>query len=458
MFCLGLIGGLVLVLIFVIGRNLAQNQLNHSEVNISMHIYGIEDSYMNVNVKGSLENRGQFSAYLYETDVDLAFEDTVYGRLTMPAMRVPGSESTPLDFNTTLRVSNMNAWHAFSTALLREAAVTTQMKASLSVKALGVKYTSLSLDKRIQMKGFNSFSSPPIAVLQQDTVGASETEILMALTAQLTNTADVSIEDFGVLNFTLNYNGVDVGYVVSNGSVGLPCGASVVQQVAHLVRSEASEAAIAELFGLYLSGATVAVTLRGNEHTTQHALFRPAMAAFASASQLIGLAHLEDKVFLTVYSPLDTGNMLASSDPVGCGYTAEHRFSDVYVYAHNPLNVDVLLQGVDLNVTWEGDAHYEGFEQPVYYANGRFEDQNHLIPAGRTVIIPQRLCLTDQGESLVRILLYVAQIGADPNGVVPFLMRVTVDGTVTSGPAAFGALKTSYVQKHIGVVSRILPA
>jgi hypothetical protein len=294
----------------------------------------------------------------------------------------------------------------------------------------------------------------PLVVDNIKVVDGVEDGVIMTVTAHVFNRADVAIHNIGRMNLTVALNGATVGYAIANDDVTLDFGKNVIQQTVHIIRTEQNVASINKLLSDYSSGIDIEVTLHGNAYSTPLKLLKTAMEVMTTESVLSGLIHQEDKLFGGVYTRMISADILTKPDPYNCSYTKGHLYSDVTVFAYNPFDTPMMLDDCNINVTWMG-APSLGFNA-TYFANGQSTDIGLVIPPKTLVPFMQRLCLSDNLQSLVSLLSYLQAIGADLTGHDPFTLEMIVAGQLWGDVNNFKGMKIDYYQDHLLTVGTIV--
>jgi hypothetical protein len=171
---------------------------------------------------------------------------------------------------------------------------------------------------------------------------------------------------------------------------------------------------------------------------------------------ILRLTHQEDKLIQVVYSNYNLTEMLNSADSASCPSTTNHRFTDIYLFAKNPLSTPVQIFNIDCNIVWDGGIDPEGSVFPaVSIANAQGAPNLVVLPHD-VAVYKQRLCLVDDMAALGSLLMYISEV-SDLQGILPFNLLYSTSGTfnISIGALAspFRNLSLSYSQSGFNAVS-----
>jgi len=232
---------------------------------------------------------------------------------------------------------------------------------SLSARALGITFSSMKMDKDIELVGINNFETFPLEVSDIDVVSATSTEIDLTLNAKLFNPSPVAFADLGRMRLEIVYEGEVVGYGESalfnqNLSTPLLVGENSYQFVGKVVRSESNGAAISELMSNFANGQNSAIQLQGTESSTDVELLKGSFAELSVSAEMPGLT--SDQALLryglnNIPFDLSWRTDDRHRDATACPDTMNNFALPVTMTLYNPFSTKLTISSGTLNVGLE---------------------------------------------------------------------------------------------------------
>lgn len=442
----------ILIMFFVGGKALAQQQIENSDIVVTMSLTSPVGNTFKAHVTGYMDNRGTFGATLDAATIQMFYRDVLIGDVPFPKLQIAAGKATPLDIWSTITVTNPKGLELFGADLLTQANMAITLKANLGAETMGFRLNNINLEKAVQMTGFNNFADPPLKLDGMPKVLATTPlRMTMELRTEMYNSASVSFGGMGVLALKAYYKGVEVGIVSSvSNDTSILFGRNVIEMEAVLSRNENNSKVMDELFGNYVSGQTTNLTMLGYENTTSVELLKPALRYFNISVPFPGLVNLQDKMISGGYAKIPPLAQL-ERDPVLCwfrpGLPLLKIATDVYVFANNPLNATLQLTEFNVNATWDGVPD-EGIPS-MPFAEAR-EKVNIIVPPLSQVVTKSRLCLAYSNQLLGNLFPYIGR--QDTTGVVPFFLYVSFVGKLVGNVGGF-AVNLDYEQQHVAVTT-----
>ena len=302
--CCGLSFALLMIAVFVGGAAVAQSAINGSGMAISgMRVRDMTDGGFRADLNLTVDNRSPLGASLGASTLDMTFGGEVVGTMELPAMALGAAASTDFVFEG-VRVgvgagAQATAFGKFGAALINAKTLSLGTRGGITVGAAGMSF-SLTLDKKVEIKGVAGFASPPPLVLSQHIVSAGANEIVLSMDVQMSNPSTASFADVGALAFEVRgVGGAKLGVAKADSAHNaMAPGVNNYTFPATLNRVKgsgkgANEAAFLKVLSDFAAGDTCTVTMAGTEDSTGFALLKPALLAVNLEVSFNGLATLK---------------------------------------------------------------------------------------------------------------------------------------------------------------------
>ncbi|KAI8804175.1 hypothetical protein BJ742DRAFT_742327 [Cladochytrium replicatum] len=265
----------VLKLIGAVGGPLVQYIVDQSTLSFSStELRDLADTGFALKAIGKISNTGPLTANIKFTQpVQVAWLKPDGSALPLGSLPLPDITAVPAgaDLNTDGRfsISNVGNFAQFTGYMLKSKEFTWQITTDYAtVNALENTFTNVKLNKKVTLAGFNGLDQLTISnfdLPSDDPAGG----ISLNINAVLVNPSSVSIE-LGKLTFENYFKGELVGPVTTDGSVFLQGNSNNALSLKGRITPRTGTAdtvALAELFGLYLSGQPAPLTVRGKDVT-----------------------------------------------------------------------------------------------------------------------------------------------------------------------------------------------
>ncbi|KAJ7497141.1 hypothetical protein FB451DRAFT_1457944 [Mycena latifolia] len=218
-------------------------------------------------LKGAITNAGPFDAAIAFGGKGLTvnWAGQAIGHITMDPLKVAADTGATLDTTSTFTVADVDHLTAFTKTLLTEESFDWEITGdNLTVSALGIEVSGISVAYQVSLKGFNGLKGGVIIksfdLPSNDPAGG----IHLTLEATAANPSQVGIE-LSSLGFETFVNGTMIAPVTS-GSVNLaPGGTSALSLVGRLVPQSSSEglAVVSSVFNNFVHGLDSNVVVQG---------------------------------------------------------------------------------------------------------------------------------------------------------------------------------------------------
>ncbi|KAF4042663.1 hypothetical protein GN244_ATG04969 [Phytophthora infestans] len=255
--------GIALLLIFlVIIPAIIRNYMDKVVLTINyMDVTDIpNDSEIDVTFSVNLQHDVPVSASTDEVTASLIYGGEVFGTAAVEGQRIKsGSQNYNLTMNTTMVISDMDAFNAMAEAKMQDDTVPITISADIDAHALGLSFNNLDFERTLSLVGFDNFAELDVEVQHIDLSGCSDGVYDMDVNASVNNPSTMGLQGIGALNMSVYYNSSYLGYAYSlKPELGMPRGVS--NQTFHVVIS-------------------IEVDVRGdNPYSTEHVQFKEAMS------------------------------------------------------------------------------------------------------------------------------------------------------------------------------------
>ncbi|KAI9987683.1 hypothetical protein PInf_023727 [Phytophthora infestans] len=306
--------GIALLLIFlVIIPAIIRNYMDKVVLTINyMDVTDIpNDSEIDVTFSVNLQHDVPVSASTDEVTASLIYGGEVFGTAAVEGQRIKsGRQNYNLTMNTTMVISDMDAFNAMAEAMMQDDTVPITISADIDAHALGLSFNNLDFKRTLSLVGFDNFAELDVEVQHIDLSGCSDGVYDMDVNASVNNPSTMGLQGIGALNMSVYYNSSYLGYAYSlKPELGMPRGVS--NQTFHVVMSETSSALKGVING-FLGGSSIEVDVRGdNPYSTEHVQFKEAMS---KVSMTVEYADGLDKVVFNTSCCCGTGMPWFSSN------------------------------------------------------------------------------------------------------------------------------------------------
>lgn len=168
-------------------------------------------------ILGALKANAPADAYIEFPDpVAIIFQGTQIAEIALPGLCNIHDIGIPNLLTTgQLTITNQDAFTDFSYYLLTQPSFQWTLRSTtVSVRALGIKFSNVFLEKQIQLDAFNGL--PGIRITSFDAPSDTDDTINIVTTAAIPSQASLGVE-LGKATFELFFNGVDLGQASSDG-------------------------------------------------------------------------------------------------------------------------------------------------------------------------------------------------------------------------------------------------
>lgn len=189
-----------------------QSELTVSRANAT----ALTDEGFTVSLLGQLKANTPADAYIEFPDgLLIDFEGTDIATLALPPLCASPPDGIPvLTSQGQLTIKDESAFEDFTYKLLTEPNFQWRLHSdTVVVRALGIKFSEVQLEKTIQLDAFNGL--PGITISEFETTGDGDKRINIATTAQIPSPASLGVE-LGAASFELYFQGSDVGTITSS--------------------------------------------------------------------------------------------------------------------------------------------------------------------------------------------------------------------------------------------------
>lgn len=236
------------------------------------------DSEIDVTFSVNLQHDVPVSARTDEVTASLIYDGVVFGTAAVEGQHIKsGNQNYNLTMNTTMVISDMDAFNAMAEAMMQNETVPITISADIDAHAMGLSFNNLDFERTLTLIGFNNFAEIDLEVQQIDLWGCRDGIYEMDVNASVYNPSTMGLQGIGPLNMSVYYNSSYLGYAYSEKpDLGMPRGLS--NQTFHVVMSETSSALEGVING-FLSGRSIEVDIRGdNPYSTEYMQFKKALS------------------------------------------------------------------------------------------------------------------------------------------------------------------------------------
>ncbi|KAJ3154215.1 hypothetical protein HK101_001673 [Irineochytrium annulatum] len=227
--CVSVLVGLVVIILilllvlFVGGPKIAQTIVNQSVLSFTgTAISNTTQNTFTLASNGSISNAGSIQADISFPDPLQVFwtnrpngeGDVLLGTIPMNGVSASGGVATFSQANT-FSIKDVATMTTFTAYLNANPSFSWRLVGSPTIKALGVNFKGLSMDKTITLAGFNSF---PNTLITSTNVSLSTLSVLS--TTVLYNPSTITL-DLGTATFNASYNGILLAPLTTSGPVTL---------------------------------------------------------------------------------------------------------------------------------------------------------------------------------------------------------------------------------------------
>ncbi|KAG3034976.1 hypothetical protein JG687_00000691 [Phytophthora cactorum] len=236
------------------------------------------DSDIDVTFSVNLQHDMPVSARTDEVTASLIYDGVVFGTAAIEGQHIKsGNQNYNLTMDTTMVISDMDAFDAMAEAMMQDETVPITISADIDAHAMGLSFNNLDFEHTLSLVGFNYFEELDVEVQHIDLWGCSDGIYEMDVNASVNNPSTMGLQGIGALNMSVYYNSSYLGYAYSEKpELGMSRGLS--NQTFRVVMSETSSALEGVIAG-FLSGGSIEVNVRGdNPYSTGYVQFKEAMS------------------------------------------------------------------------------------------------------------------------------------------------------------------------------------
>ncbi|KAI8616133.1 hypothetical protein BC830DRAFT_1119404 [Chytriomyces sp. MP71] len=279
----------------VIGPKIAQMAIDGAAMTLgATSISGITQDSFKLQSLGTVTNAGFLTAKLafpkpikvYWTQRPAGASDLLIGTLQVPLITINGGfpKSGTLTLATTFHIIDQLNMVDFATYMINCESFSWLLVGDATAMAFGLSFGGLALSKVFTLRGFNSLPNPNIVAFDLPNSDASGIHILT--TALAINPSTITI-DLGSIDFSMMYDGIDIGYL-SAPNVLLSPGVNSLRFDGRM--KTANTAKLSTLMSTFLTGGGLRLAVLG--HSSTIAKTQPAWlnSAFRSLSLAISLS------------------------------------------------------------------------------------------------------------------------------------------------------------------------
>ncbi|ETM45112.1 hypothetical protein L914_09721 [Phytophthora nicotianae] len=236
------------------------------------------DSEIDVTFSVNLQHDVPVSARTDEVTASLIYDGVVFGTAAVEGQHIKsGNQNYNLTMNTTMVISDMDAFNAMAEAMMQNETVPITISADIDAHAMGLSFNNLDFERTLTLIGFNNFAEIDLEAQHIDLWGCRDGIYEMDVNASVYNPSTMGLQGIGPLNMSVYYNSSYLGYAYSEKpDLGMPRGLS--NQTFRVVMSETSSALEGVING-FLSGRSIEVDIRGdNPYSTEYMQFKKALS------------------------------------------------------------------------------------------------------------------------------------------------------------------------------------
>ncbi|GAA5805058.1 hypothetical protein HPULCUR_010571 [Helicostylum pulchrum] len=255
-------------LIPVVGQPIVQQIVDASILEFENIIMSAPtESGFKVQMKGSISKTGPMAATIkFPTPLTVAWNGKVLGQVTMADINAKPNAGAVFDVPGEFTVSNTADMAEFSAYMINnEEFIWDIYTKDVSVDALGFTFKNIAMEKFVTLAGANGFKDAvKISVFDLPSNDAAGGITLVAQTT-ISNPSQVGF-NFEGAGFETYYKGIDLGPLAVDGAAIFPArGVANLTMKGRLIYQESEEgnAAIAEVFGNFLSANSSILTVKG---------------------------------------------------------------------------------------------------------------------------------------------------------------------------------------------------
>ncbi|KAI8814501.1 hypothetical protein BJ742DRAFT_703861 [Cladochytrium replicatum] len=244
------------VLFLVIIPKIIQGIVDASVINFnSAGLSNVTATSFTLTGNGTIGNTGSIPADISsEGPISLYWQGKLLGSLPgLPDISAGHGGDTPLVISNTVTVSNEDNFANFAAYLLNNKNFTWVLTSTVTVKALGIPFRGISLNKTVTLNAADKFSNVAIQSFDIPGDSADGKGIALKVATSITNPSDIDF-DLGDVTFTLTYSDQAVGTLVGN-AVKLKKGENVLSLSGSLqATTPEGLSAVGKLFSNYIKG------------------------------------------------------------------------------------------------------------------------------------------------------------------------------------------------------------
>eukprot|EP01135_Chromosphaera_perkinsii_P011186 Nk52_evm13s2356 gene=Nk52_evmTU13s2356 len=256
---------LIPTLIFTVGKDYAQSQLDGSEIIYNeVAMYDLQPTNLQSTSALTVLNSGNIKTKVKASTCDLSVNGTVFGTIANPEFTVGEGNSMNITLNSVITVLNDTIMNEQSAMLMSGQQVNWNMdgKVDITVYVLGIpiSYSDLNMDKVITINGD---TLTDIVISDFTVVGGNETTLSSTVKQTMTSNGSVSISDSGDFTFAVIYENVAIGSAFIR-NFSLHDGQNVISEVMSYVTVDGSnDDAVTDFLTKFINEEDIPVQIKG---------------------------------------------------------------------------------------------------------------------------------------------------------------------------------------------------
>ncbi|KAF4667752.1 hypothetical protein FOZ61_007805 [Perkinsus olseni] len=228
---------ILILLIFILAPALAEAALNDSEFSVDeMEILGENvkdcdadaDFCLDTIFVSTFHNPMIFGATVEPFIASVSTDEAVIAHTSMPSVKVRASSDTTVNETVVVTVSNRSEFDRFSAEVIAKESVQLRMKANITVKSFGIKFSGLRIDKSMAFVGLNNFEGARPSMVDLNLITSLgdvvRGQARFLATLQVDNPSVVTVRDVGQIFGDIMYGERQIGMFKTAGDISVTGG------------------------------------------------------------------------------------------------------------------------------------------------------------------------------------------------------------------------------------------
>lgn len=255
----------VLYLVGPVGAPIVQTLVSGAALSFSQaNITGVTDSGFDVALQGSLTGTGPFDAYIeFPEPVVVNWMGKDIATISLPPICAFANEGAPnLMTSGHLTITNLGGFTDFATYILHNPSFTWTISTQhLRVRALGIAFSDVILQKDISFKAFNGL--PGVTISNFNIPSDTSDALNIQTDSLIPSPATLGIE-LGTANFEIFFEGTDIGPIHASNLFLAPTAVTDAELMGQITRKSGKDLeTTGKLFSQYLQGVNQTLQVQG---------------------------------------------------------------------------------------------------------------------------------------------------------------------------------------------------